>query len=327
MLKNIISIFKELKTVIAETFEAWFDDNMMLHSAGLAFYTIFSLAPLLILIIAIAGIIFGEQAASGQMSAVMTDVLGADLAISIENLVNSVAQSRTGIAATIAGTAFLFFAATTVITQLKESLNIIWGVETPKGKSISLFIINRLLAVVLIFVFSITLASTLILDAVLNLIEPHLDFDIQLGWLNNGFFLVVTTILFAIIYKMLPDIIVNWSDVFVGAFVTALLFLFGHYMVGIYLSTAATVSTFGAAGSFVVFLIWVYYNMLVIFLGAEFTHVYTKHYGSNVKKGMFISWAERSIHNSTKKFKSLKPENSREIKPDINPEVKTEPDK
>lgn len=303
MLRKVLFVLKEIKEVIKLTVEGWFDDNMMLHAAGLAFYTIFSLAPLVILIIALAGIFFGEQAVSGQLSIYMVEILGAELAASVEAIVVSVYQSRTGLAATVAGSAILVFTATTVITQLKESLNTIWGVQTPKGKSIALFFINRALAIVLIIIFSFTLAATIILDYLLGLIDPIVGDYIPpalvlFGIVNNFLFLFITTILFAIIYKMLPDIVVKWSDVFVGAFVTALLFLFGHYMVGFYLNNAATMSAFGAAGSFVVFLIWVYYNMLVIFFGAEFTHVYTMRYGSQIKPGMFVSWAERSLRKS-----------------------------
>jgi membrane protein len=311
MLRRITFVFSEIKEVIKLTFNGWFNDNMMLHAAGLAFYTIFSLAPLIILIIALAGIFFGEQAASGQLSQYMVEMLGADLADSVEAIVVSVYQSRTGIAATVAGSAILVFTATTVITQLKESLNTIWGVETPKGKSIALFFINRALAIVLIIIFSFTLAATIILDYLLGLLDPLVGDYIPpalvfFGLINNILFLLVTTILFAIIYKMLPDVKVKWSDVFVGAFVTALLFLFGHYMVGYYLSNAATVSAFGAAGSFVVFLMWVYYNMLVIFFGAEFTSVYTMRYGSQVEPGVFVSWAERSLLKNKRKKSSKK---------------------
>lgn len=302
-------ILNEIKEVVTETFTAWIDDNMMLHAAGLAFYTIFSLAPLLILVIAIAGFIFGEQATTGQLSLYMQDILGPELAATIENFVSSVSQRGSGVAATVIGTGVLVFAATTVITQLKDSLNTIWGIETPKSKGIAFFFINRMLGIALILIFSLILASTILVNYAVSIIGPYfseiMPESLEVwSWMHQFFFLLITTILFGIIYKVLPDIKVKWADVLVGAFVTALLFMFGHYLVGIYLSNAATMSTFGAAGSFVIFLIWVYYNMMIIFLGAEFTQIYTNRYGSNVLPGVFLDWADRSMGKGKKDKKT-----------------------
>ncbi|MCH8568572.1 MAG: YihY/virulence factor BrkB family protein [Balneolales bacterium] len=290
----LFELLKEIYSVIAATIKAWLDDNMMLHAAGLAFYTIFSLAPLLIIIIALTGFIFGEQAASGQLSDFMEDMVGADLAEAVEGIVSGVAQGGSGFFATIVSTFILVFAATTVLTQLKESLNTIWNVDKSAKQPIKMFFINRFLGLLLILVFSATLILTIVFDAILTIIGPILNEFLpgELGiysLFNTMLFLIVTTLLFSIIYKMLPDIRVKWSDVMVGAFVTALLFLLGRYVVSFYLNNAATTSTYGAAGSFVVFLIWVYYNVMVIFIGAEFTQIYTSRYGSDVRPGRYLS--------------------------------------
>lgn len=297
LLEKIKYIIDEIWYLVSQTIKEWLDDNMMLHAAGLAFYTIFSLAPLLLIIIAISGFIFGEQASSGQLAVYMEEVLGKDLANAIQSFVNNVSSTGPGLLTTIISTSILVFAATTVLTQLKESLNTIWNVKAEKGQGIKIFVVNRLLALILILIFSFTLAATIFIDAILSLIGPYLDQYVpqSLGvwkWINTFFFLLVTTLLFTIIYKMLPDITVKWTDVLVGAFVTALLFLLGRNLVGIYLATAAQNSAFGAAGSFVIFLIWVYYNMMVIFLGAEFTQIYTKRYGSKIRPGRFVKWAK-----------------------------------
>ncbi len=292
-------MLNEIKEVVVQTITEWLDDNMMLHAAGLAFYTIFSIAPLLLIIVAISGFFFGEQATAGQLSTFLVESVGPELAKTIEGFVVSVSEARSGIAATLIGTGILLFAATTVITQLKESLNAIWNVKAKDGQGIKMFFLNRLLSLVLIIIFSLTLIATIFIDAFLSLIAPYLETilpDNLSYWtlINNLIFLAVGTILFSIIYKMLPDIKVRWSDVVVGAFVTALLFLLGRNLVTFYLGSAATTSTYGAAGSFVIFLIWVYYNMMVIFLGAEFTNIYTKRYGSKIKPGKFVRWRQES---------------------------------
>lgn len=291
--QKLLSVLKEIGLVIKITVQEWLDDNMMLHAAGLAFYTIFSLAPLLILVIAITGFIFGEQAASGQLSLYMEEVIGAELALTVQNFVNAVSQTGQGTFATITSTLVLIFAATTVLTQLKESLNTIWDVDKNKRQPIKMFFINRLLSFVLILVFSLLLISTFFISTIVSFISPILEqlfpAGIRIYFIINGvIFLTISTILFSIIYKLLPDIQVKWTDVLPGAFITSVLFLIGRAAVSFYLSNAAMASTYGAAGSFVIFLIWVYYNVMMIFLGAEFTQIWTTRYGSGVKPGMFL---------------------------------------
>ena len=291
-LKKAYNILVDIKDLIIETVKEWLDDNMMMHSAALAFYTIFSLAPLIIIIVAVSGLFFGEQASQGQLSHYMEEIFGADLSKTIENFVSSVYDNQAGFAATLIGGGILLFAATTVVTQLKESLNTVWNIKTREGKGFYAFLVNRLLALLLILIFSFTLGATIIVDAVLAIMEsavdPVLPGSLQV-WnaLSPIFYLLVTTILFAIMYKMLPDINVKWTDVLVGALVTAVLFWLGRNAVTYYLMNTATNSTYGAAGSFVIFLIWVYYNMMMIFLGAEFTRVYTQRYGSKLSAKRF----------------------------------------
>ncbi|AXJ01106.1 membrane protein [Cyclonatronum proteinivorum] len=291
--EKLLNLMKEIGIVAKMTVKEWLDDNMMLHAAGLAFYTIFSLAPLLILVIAFTGFIFGEQAASGQLSLYMEEVIGAELANTVQNFVNAVSQTGQGTFATITSTIVLIFAATTVLTQLKESLNTIWDVDKSKRQPIKMFFINRLLGFLLIIIFSLLLISTFFISTLVSFISPFLEeifpAGIRIYFIINGFiFLSISTILFSIIYRLLPDIQVRWSDVLPGAFITSVLFLLGRTAVSFYLSNAAMASTYGAAGSFVIFLIWVYYNVMVIFLGAEFTQIWTKRYGSDIKPGMFL---------------------------------------
>ncbi|MFU8859001.1 MAG: YihY/virulence factor BrkB family protein [Cyclonatronaceae bacterium] len=297
---RIFKILREIKIVLFATISEWLDDKMMLHAAGLAFYTIFSLAPLIIIIVAVSGYVFGEQATSGQLSGFMEELMGRELALAIENFVSSVYQKQSGGWATLFGVGILLFAATTVITQLKESLNTIWNVTAKEGTSIKMFLVDRALALLFILILASILVLLVMLDATLSVLGPFVDDVIPGGldiWNNLNIILsmATTTVLFAIIYKMLPDIKVKWSDVWVGAFVTALLFWLGRYLIGIYLGAGTATTAYGAAGSFVIFLIWVYYNAMVVFIGAEFTYIYTTRYGSTVQTRRFVQFVTEEI--------------------------------
>lgn len=287
-MKIILKVLKEIGTVIGRTLSNWLSDRVPLHAAALAFYTIFSLAPFLLIIIALTGFFFGEQAAEGQLAQYMEQLMGEDLSREIESFVASAYQPGSGLIASSIAVGVILFAATTVITQLKDSLNQIWNVQAKSGQGIKRFIIDRGLALALVLIFTAFMIASLILEGILGFLEPVLEPVIPYGvrfWslTNNVIMIVVTTTLFAIIYKMLPDIKIRWSDVWVGALATALMFLLGRYMITLYITGGMMATTYGAAGTFVIFLIWVYYNALVVFLGAEFTKIYTNRYGSKIK--------------------------------------------
>ncbi len=285
--KRTRHILSEVYIVIRQTLRDWMDDNIPTYGAALAFYTIFSIAPLLIILVAVVGFIFGESATTGQLEEYMSQLMGADLARTLQNFVLDAYEPRSGIIATAVSLAFILFMATTIITQLKTSLNNIWNVTVKEeDSSFKRFIINRLIALSLIFILASLFVLSMMMGFILNILETHIDPIIPGGieiWsnLNTLFSFLVLVVLFGIIFKLLPDIRIQWSDVAIGAVVTALLFLFGRYLIGIYMDNAAN-STYGAAGSFVVFLIWVYYNAMVFFLGAEFTYIYTMRHGSKV---------------------------------------------
>lgn len=281
-------IFSETGIVIRETLSHWISDNIPTYGAALAFYTIFSIAPLLIILVAVTGFVFGEAATTGQLEEYMAQLMGADMARTLQDFVLDAYEPRSGLIATAISLVIIVFMATTIITQLKTALNIIWNVTTkPDVSNIKRFLIDRLIALALILIFASLFVLSMVMGFILNSLESFLDPLVPGGvevWttLNSVFSFLVLVMLFGIIFKLLPDIHIPWSDIAVGAIVTALLVLFGRYLIGIYMEMAAT-STYGAAGSFVVFLIWVYYNAMVFFLGAEFTYVYTMRYGSFIK--------------------------------------------
>jgi membrane protein len=285
---RIIAHLISIKDLIVATFVNWVDDDIPLHGAALAFYTIFSLAPLVIIVIATVAFFFGEQAAAGQLEAFLNELIGAEAAIFVENLISSASTSTSSFLATAFGIGTIAFTSTTVITQLKSSLNIIWNVETREGQTIRQFVISRFTALMLVFIVALILISSLIVDTVLAVISDQVegllpDLIILVSWVNYLVFVLATVLLFTIVFKMLPDIRIRWIDALVGAFVTTLLFMIGRHFIGLYMSHATLSSTYGAAGTFVVLLIWIYYNSMTIFLGAEFTHQYTIRFGGGVQ--------------------------------------------
>lgn len=287
-MKFLLTVLSEIKTITTQTLSNWLDDRIPLHAAALAFYTIFSLAPLLIIIIALSGFLFGQQAAEGQLVEYMEQLMGRELAREIESFVASAYKGRTGIIASIIAIGTILFASTTVITQMKDSLNQIWHVTAKSGQNLKRFLIDRGLALCLILIFTGFMVASMILQGVLAYLEPTLDPLIPGGvrfwaFMNDILMAAVTMSLFAIIFKMLPDIRIKWSDVWVGAFATTMFFLLGRSMIMMYLGSGAIMTTYGAAGTFVIFLIWVYYNTLVVYLGAEFTKIYTNRFGSKVR--------------------------------------------
>ncbi len=288
ILKKVRFILKEIGIVIRDTLKGWMDDNIPTYGAALAFYTIFSVAPLLIILVAISGFVFGEAATTGQLEEYMSQLMGKELAQTIQGFVLDAYRPASGIIATLISLGLILFMSTTIITQLKSSLNIIWNVATRSEVSgFKRFIIDRFIALALILIFASLFALTMVIDLILYSLESFLDPIMPGGvgvWttINSIFSFLVLIVLFTVTFKMLPDIHIRWTDVVVGAVVTALLFLLGVRLISFYMGMATT-STYGAAGSFVVFLIWVYYNAMVFFLGAEFTYIYTMRYGSKVK--------------------------------------------
>lgn len=276
-------LLHELKEIIWETTQNWLDDRIPLHGAALAFYTIFSLAPLLIIVVAVSGFVFSREASANQLAFYLRDIVGQDVTKNIMQIMQNAHRQHNSLVTTIIGIGILLFASTTVITQLKSSLNKIWNVTPRPGQSVKAYIIDRILALLTILILSIALITSLIIEAMLGILKPTMDIIIPLGvqfWnsANDLISKVITLLLFAFIFKLLPDIKIRWRITFLGALVTTLLFELGRYLIGLYLSMGNLNTTYGAAGSFVVFLVWVYYNALIVYTGAEFTHSFMHRY-------------------------------------------------
>ena len=270
---------------------SWLDDYALSMGAALAYYTLFSLAPLLLIVIAVAGLVFGEDAARGEISAQLLSLMGEGGAQAVQGLLASVHKPAEGVAATVLGAVLLFVGATTVFSELQDALDRIWRAPTASrpGGWFSL-VRARLLSFGMILAIGFLLTVSLVVSATLALMGRWLE-PVFGGWLAvasaasaiGGFVLVAVT--FALIYKVMPRVRVQWKDVWIGALFTAVLFTLGKSLIGFYLGRSGVVSGFGAAGSLVVVLLWVYYSAQIFLIGAEFTWAYANAFGSRSPAG------------------------------------------
>jgi membrane protein len=281
---------------------AWWDDNVPRLGASLAFYTLFAIAPVLLVAIAIAGAVFGADAVRGQIVGEIDGLVGRAGARAVQSLLQGAAQRKGNIIATIVGGVTFILTSTGAFLELQTALNTIWRVKPKPGLNLKAFLIDRVrsfgLVISMGFLLTVSLAVSAALAAVAGWLERWAPgFPLLLGALDLVLSLAVITVLFAILYRFLPDVRLRWRDVTTGAFVTALLFTIGKQLIGLYLGQGTTASSYGAAGSVVVLLLWVYYASQIILLGAEFTRVYTRREGSKPEPESF---AEKDLKEPRK---------------------------
>jgi len=279
--------------LLKEAVNEWSNDKAPRLGAAIAFYTLLSLAPLLIVIVAVAAVAYGKEAAQGQLFWEVKGLLGQEGAKFIQGVVQSAYKPGTGLIATVLGLATLAIGATSVVVELSDALKTIWKVPIPDGNTglvtgIRRIVKERFYSFALVLGIGFLLLVSLVLSAWLAAMGrffgsflPAPEAVLQVATFLISF--MVVTALFAAIYKLLPAVRLEWSDVIIGASVTSLLFTIGKQLVGLYLGKASFGSTYGAAGSLVVLLVWVYYSAQLFFLGAEFTKVYTRTFGSRLK--------------------------------------------
>lgn len=279
--------FKTIGGLLKETFDEWNEDKASRLAAALAYYTIFSLAPLLIIAIAIAGSIFGEEAARGEIVGQIQGLVGKSGAEVIETAIENANKPATGTIASLISIVALLFGAAGVFSQLRDALNTIWEVQPKPGRPVKGFIRQNILSFTMVLAIGFLLLVSLIISAILAAINSyfsHLLPGFDLLWRIANFIISfgVTTFLFAMLFKFLPDAKITWGDVLIGAAITSLLFGIGRFLLGAYLGNGSFGSTYGAAGSLVVILAWVYYAAQILFFGAEFTQVYARKFGSQI---------------------------------------------
>lgn len=279
--------FRAIWQLFQETFQEWSNDKASRLAAALAYYTIFSIAPLLIIVIAIAGAVFGEEAARGEIVSQIQSLVGRDGAEFIELAIKNANKPQTGTIASIISVAVLLLGATGLFTELQDALNTIWEVQPKPGRGVKRVVRQRFLSFAMVLGIGFLLLVSLVISAALSAfvayfshLLPGIDFVWQIVSFILGF--VITTLLFGLIFKVLPDVKITWGDVLIGAALTSLLFSIGRFLLGQYLGNSSFGSTYGAAGSVVVILAWVYYAAQILFFGAEFTQVYSRRYGSGI---------------------------------------------
>lgn len=279
---------RELVDMIEETTVQWWNENTSTLGAALAYYAVFALAPLAVLAVTISGYLYGKDAAQGELYHRLESTVGPAFAQAIQESVRYSNQRGGGSIATIISIGVILFGAVNLFNQLQHSLNTIWGVQPKSGRSWWEVIKTRLMPFVVMLLVSLLLLASLISSTVLQALGDQIaDLGMPgkpLLWrfLNWVVSFVLVTAVFALIFRVLPDVVLRWRDVLIGATLTTVLFLVGNFLIGFYLSRSGTASTYGAAGSLVVILLWVYYSSQVLLLGAEFTQVYASHFGGPV---------------------------------------------
>ena len=281
--------FSDVVAIFKATAAEFTSNNSFRHAAALSYYTIFSLPPLLLIVITVASAAYGAEAVTGQVYGQLKGLVGADSAKFLQDSIATFTKQHKGGVATAIGIATLIFAATTFFVTLQESINDIWNLKVKPRNGIWQFVQDRLLSFGLILSVALLLLVSFVISAVLSVFTGYLqrmlpevgivvirlvDFLLSLG---------ITTLLFALIYKFLPDANIRWRDVLVGAFITALLFVIGKFLIAFYIAKSDPGSAFGAAGSAIVLLLWVNYSSLIIFFGAEFTQEFADAYGQKVQ--------------------------------------------
>ena len=275
----------EYWSLLKETGSRWLEDNAPRLGAALAYYIIFSLAPLLITIIAVAGLVFGPQAAQGQLHGQIEQLVGEEGAKAIEAMVAGASETGSGVLASVLGIAMLLLGAAGLFGELQGALNTIWGVRPKPGRGVLGLLRDRFLSFSMVLGTTFLLLVSLVVSAALAALGSlfgEWQTAVVGQVVNQVISLGVVTLLFAMIYRFLPDVKIAWRDVWLGAVITAVLFTVGKYLIGLYLGRTSTASAFGAAGSLAVLLIWLYYSAQIFLFGAEFTKVHANRFGSRI---------------------------------------------
>tara|TARA_R100000365_G_C2741484_1_gene70166 strand:- start:642 stop:1493 length:852 start_codon:yes stop_codon:yes gene_type:complete len=269
---------KLLKTALA----GWWNDRALSLGAAISFYTLFSMAPALLIVVSVAGLIYGRDAAQGAIVNEIGGLIGTEPAAAIEAMIASASDFGSSVVGTIVGFTIFLFLATGALVELQDDLNIIWKAPPPQKSTIIVLLRTRLLSLTLVVAIGFVLLVSLILDAGLSALIAYVPnvlprSEALVFILNSAFALGMASLLFALIFKVLPDVAIGWRDVMVGAILTGFLFTLGKFLIGLYIGRSGVASSYGAAGSLVTILIWIYYSSQILLFGAEFTKAFADH--------------------------------------------------
>lgn len=282
---KIPSWMRQTGRLFKQTAKDFSDDDASRLAAALSFYAAISIAPLLLVVIAVAGFVFGEEAARGAIMGQLDGFIGPDSAATVESMIDGAARPRTGMLATVVGVGVLLFGASGVFGELQGAMNVVWEVQPKPGRTVWQLVRQRFLSLTMVFGTAFLLMVSLVVSTVLAVLGSVLIGTVPGApalWFVLGHvvpFLVIT-LLFAMIFKVLPDVKIRFRDVWIGALFTSAMFLLGKLLVGMYIARADVATTYGAAGSVVVMLLWIYYSSQIFFFGAEFTQAYARMHGS-----------------------------------------------
>ncbi len=292
MKKKIITIFTYLKQVFTEFSE----DNILKYSASLAYYTVFALAPLLIVIISLSSIFYAPEAMQGHIFSQIKDLVGPAAALQIQDTIKNIHISGRGFFASVISIIVLIIGATGIFSEVQDSLNKIWGLKVQTKKTWWKLILTRLLSFSLIVSIGFIMTVSLILNALISAFGTYLgrylsEFSLLFIQITDSVLsFLATTFLFALMFKVLPDAKIKWKDVLIGGLITSTFFTLGKLGIGYYLGQSNLTTLYGAAGSIIIIMVWVYYSAVILYLGAEFTKVYAKLHGGRIQPNEYAVW-------------------------------------
>jgi len=307
--------FIKLWKILVATIMGFINDNGLKLSASLAYYTVFSIAPLLIIIISLVGLFFHNDAATNAIYPHMVHYIGVQAATEVQSILKHLALSGKSTLATTIGVVVLMLGASSIFMEIQDSLNIIWRVKAKPKKGWLKLIENRFLSFSLIIGVGFLLLASLIVNLLITTIGDWLErflhpvTTLLIKGINLGLTFIIISILFAVIFKFLPDVKIKWRDVRSGAFFTAVFFMLGQYAINVYVQYTAKSSTYGAAGSILVLLIWIYYTSAILYIGAEFTQVYAEARGSQIEPAEYaVAVQQTEVLRDVKKLPPQNPE-------------------
>lgn len=315
--------FKEAWNILATTFMGFINDNGLKLSASLAYYTVFSIAPLLILVISLAGLFWGPAATENKLYPQIVHFVGTPAALQIQDVLKNLQLSGKSGNTVVIGVVTLLIGASSIFVEIQDSLNIIWRVKAKPKKGWLKFIENRFLSFSLIIGLGFLLLASLIINLILKALGDwvinfmHALTSLLLNVVSLGTTFIIISVLFATIFKFLPDVKIRWKDVRAGAFFTAALFMGGQYLINLYIQYAARTSAYGAAGSILVILVWIYYTAAILYIGAEFTQVYAEAIGCKIVPAEYaVSVQQTEVEKVVTDLPSKNPQISGNLKKD-----------
>ncbi|WP_080780591.1 YihY/virulence factor BrkB family protein [Chryseobacterium phocaeense] len=301
---NNIKFFWE---VLKDTFTEWNDSSASKDSASLAYYAIFSIPGLLIIIIWIAGNFFGEEAIRGEISRQISGIMGTEVSKSIENMIAGALIDKQNIFMKAVGIGSLVFGSTTLFFQLQHSLNSLWDVQSAPKKAFVKFLLDRANSLGMILILGFLLMITMILSSMISVFNKlitqyfGLETYVLLEFVNFAVGFGFVMLLFALMFKVLPDVKVSWKPVWKGAFLTAILFTLGKFLLSLYFGTAKPTSAFGTAGTVILIMMWINYSCMLVFFGAEFTKVYAYKKGYTISPSKHAKWSDAKLYEDSRR--------------------------